>query len=174
MKNHLASLVCAGLLWPGVPALFAQSTNSSTNALPMNQTLRYQVAVENDRALGEHALLPPGLKEKMRLTDQQRAELKPLEAEFTKTSDEYQSANQPRIDAAVEANRLARLSKSTAQLVAARRQLHNVWAGLQPDRVAAVKLIRPLLTPDQILILDDPANQWRESHGSEANDPSSN
>jgi len=49
-----------------------------------------------------------------------------------------------------------------------------VWAGLQPDRDAAVIKIKPLLTPDQITILDDPANQWREDHGTEANDPSAN
>ena len=44
-----------------VPTLPAQTNN--TNALPLTQTLKYQVALENDRALGERALLPPGLKE---------------------------------------------------------------------------------------------------------------
>jgi len=37
-----------------------------------------------------------------------------------------------------------------------------------------VKKIRPLLTPEQIVILDDPNNQWQENHASEANDPSAN
>jgi hypothetical protein len=40
--------------------------------------------------------------------------------------------------------------------------------------VTAVNQIRPLLTPDQLAILDDANNQWRENHGQEANDPSSN
>jgi hypothetical protein len=40
--------------------------------------------------------------------------------------------------------------------------------------VTAVTQIRPLLTPDQLAILDDPQNQWRENHGQEANDPSAN
>ena len=31
-----------------------------------------------------------------------------------------------------------------------------------------------LLTADQITILEDPKNQWRENHGAEANDPSAN
>lgn len=174
MNIPLTSVVCGSLLWLGMQLATAQSTNSNTNALPMNQTLKYQVAVENDRALGEHAILVPGLKEKMRLTDQQRTELKPIEADFAKTSDAYQAANQPRIDAAMDANQSARLAKSTERIQAARKQLQNIWAGLQTDRTASVKLIRPLLTPEQILILDDPKNQWRESHGSEANDPSSN
>lgn len=174
MKHKLILLALAGPLLLARNAGLAQSTNVNTNALPLNQTLRYQVAVENDRALGEHAVLVPGLKEKMRLTEQQRTELKPIETDFAKTSDAYQAANQPRIDAAVEANRLARLSKSTERIQSARQQLQTVWAGLQPDRVAAVKLIRPILTPEQALILDDPKNRWRESHGSEANDPSSN
>lgn len=174
MKTKLVLLAIGGSFLLGHNAVLAQSTNVNTNALPLDQTLRYQVAVENDRALGEHAILVPGLKEKMRLTDQQRTELKPIEMDFAKSSDAYQLANQPRIDAAVEANQSARLSKSSERIQAARKQLQNVWAGLQPERTASVKLIRPLLTPEQILILDDPKNQWRESHATEANDPSSN
>ena len=154
------------------PALLAQNTN--TNTLPLTHTLKYQLALENDRSLGERSLLPPGLKEKLKLTEEQRTELKPIEEDFAKTSQEYQKANQPRIDAAQEANRQARVSKDTAQIQAARRQLHQVWAGLQPYREAAVKQIQPLLTPDQLKVLEDPKNQWREDHADEANDPSAN
>jgi vacuolar-type H+-ATPase subunit E/Vma4 len=100
--------------------------------------------------LGERSILPPGLKEKMRLTDEQRAELKPIEADFANTSRQYQIANQPRIEAALDVSRQARESKDTARIEAARRQLQQVWAGLQPYREAAVKQIRPVLTPDQI------------------------
>ena len=128
----------------------------------------------NDRSFGERSLLPPGLKEKMRLTAEQRTELKPFEDDFASTSQQYQTANQPRIDAAEESGRQARESKNMAQIQAARQQLQDVWAALQLDRVAAVKQIRPLLTPDQITILDDPDNQWRENQVYEANDPSAN
>lgn len=167
------TLLVTGVLWLMVaPALRAQITNTNTNSLPLNQTLKYQIALENDRSLGESSLLPPGLKEKLKLTDEQRAELKPIEDNFAKTSQEYQSANQPRIDAATEANRRAREAKDAGQIEAARKQSQNVWAGLQKYRDEDVRQIRPLLTPDQITILDDPANQWRENHGSEANDPS--
>jgi Spy/CpxP family protein refolding chaperone len=124
--------------------------------------------------LGERSLLPPGLKEKLKLTDEQRTELKPIEDDFARTCQQYQTANQPRIDAAEESNRQARASKDTAQIQAARKELQQVWAGLQPYRVTAVNQIRPLLTPDQLAILDDANNQWRENHGQEANDPSSN
>jgi hypothetical protein len=110
----------------------------------------------------------------LKLTEEQRTELKPIEIDFAKTSQEYQAANQPRIDAAQEANRQARLSKDTAQIQAARGQLQQVWAGLQPYREAAVKRIGPLLTPEQATVLEDPKNQWRESHATEANDPSAN
>jgi len=30
--------------------------------------------------------------------------------------------------------------------------------------VAAVTKIKPLLTPDQLTVLEDPQNQWQESH----------
>ena len=174
MKTKFTLLVISSSLLLAAPALLAQNTNTNTNSLPLNQTLKYQVALENDRSLGERSLLPPGLKEKLKLTEEQRTELKPIEDDFANTSQQYQTANQPRIDAAQEAIRQARASKDTAQIQAAREQLQRVWAGLQPDRVAAVNQIKPLLTPDQLAILDEAKNQWRENHGQEANDPSAN
>ena len=116
----------------------------------------------------------PVSRRSCKLTDEQRIELKPIEDDFAKTCREYQTANQPRIDAAEEATRQARAAKDTAQIQAARKQLQQVWAGLRPYRVTAVIQIRPLLTPDQLAILEDPKNQWRENHGQEANDPSAN
>lgn len=175
MKTKLTLLTISSVLALAAPALLAQDTNTyNTNALPLNQTVKYQKAFENDRSLGEFSLLPPGLKEKLRLTDEQRGELRPIEDDFAKTCQEYQTANQPRIDAALEANRQARESKNTAKVEAARKQLQQVWAGLRPYRETAVNQIKPLLTPDQLVILEDPKNQWRENHGSEANDPSAN
>ena len=47
-------------------------------------------------------------------------------------------------------------------------------AAVAPDRVAAVKLVKPLLTPEQLTILEDAKNQWQENHPAEANDPSAN
>jgi hypothetical protein len=154
--------------------LLAQNTNTDTNALPVSPATQYQIALEHDRSLGERALLPPGLKVKMQLTEEQRTELKPIEDDFANTSKQYQIANQPRIDAAQEANRQARVSKGASQIQAARAQLQQVWSGLQPYRNSAVKQIEPLLTADQIAILEDPKNRWRENHGAEANDPSAN
>jgi hypothetical protein len=172
MNTKLAVLAISNSLLLGAPTLLAQ--NTSTNSLPLNQTVKYQLALENDRLLGERALLPPGLKEKMHLTAEQRGELKPMEDDFANTSKQYQIANQPRIDAAMEASRQARESKDTGRIEAARQQLQQVWAGLKPYRDNAVKQIKPLLTPDQITVLEDAKNQWRETHGTEANDPSAN
>jgi hypothetical protein len=172
MKTKFALLVISSSMVLAVPALLAQNTN--TNTLPLMQTVKYQLALERDRSLGEWSLLPPGLKEKLRLTDEQRTELKPIEQDFANTSQEYQLANQPRIDAAQEANRQARAAKDAARIQAARAQLQQVWAGLQPYRDAAVIRVKPLLTPDQLTVLEDPKNQWRENHTAEANDPSAN
>ena len=175
MKTKLTLLAISSSLLLAAPALLAQDTNTnSTNTLALTQTVKYQKAFENDRSLGERCLLPPGLKEKLRLTDEQRGELKPIEDDFANTCQQYQTANQPRIDAAEEAIRQARASKDPAQIQAARKQLQQVWAGLKPYREASVKQIKPLLTPDQLAILDDAKNQWRENHGQEANDPSAN
>jgi len=172
MKRIIALLAISSSLLLAAPALLAQITN--TNALPLTHTLKYQVALENDLSLGERSLLPPGLKEKLKLTDAQRTELKPIEDDFADTSRQYQRANQPRIDAAHEASRQARAAKDDAQIEAARKQLLDVWAALQPDRTSAVTKIKPLLTPEQLLILEDPKNEWREHHADQANDPSSN
>ena len=174
MKHILKYCQFSSALWLTAGTLLAQDNTTNTNSLPLNQTVKYQLALENDRSLGERALLPPGLKEKLRLTDEQRAELKPIEADFARTSAQYESANQSRIAAALDVGRQARFSKDSAKIATARHQLQMAWAGLQPYREAAVKDVRPLLTPEQIVILDDDKNQWRETHGNEANDPSAN
>jgi hypothetical protein len=170
MKTKLTLLIVSSSLVLAAPALRAQNTNT----LPLTQTLKYQAVLENDRSLGERALLPPGLKEKLKLTDEQRTELKPIEDDFANTSEQYQLVNQPRIDAALEANRQARASKDAAQIQAARKQLQAVWAGLQPYRVTAVERVKPLLTPAQLTVLEEVKNRWRENHAEEANDPSAN
>ena len=172
MKTKLALLAISSSLLLGATVLLAQ--NANTNSLPLDQTVKYQVALEADRSLGERAILPPGLKEKLRLTAEQRSELKPIEDDFSNTSEQYQTANQPSIDAALEVNRQAREAKDTGRIEAARRQLQRAWAGLQPYRNAAVKQIKPLLTPVQTIVLEDAKNQWHENDGSEANDPSAN
>jgi Spy/CpxP family protein refolding chaperone len=164
MKTTFPLLVISSSLLLGAPALRAQN-NVSTGT----QTGKHQRAFE-----GEQLILPAGVREKLHLTDEQKAELKPIEDDFANTSEQYQVANQPRINAALEANRQARASKDTAQIQAARKQLQDVWAGLQPYRTAAVNQIKPLLTPDQLTILEDPKSQWREDHADEANDPSAN
>ena len=174
MKIQLLLFVLSNALWLDTPALLAQDNTTHTNSLPLNQTVKHQAALENDRARGEHALLPPGLKEKLRLTDEQRSELKPIEDDFADTSEQYQIANQPRIAAAQEANHQARVAQDVERIQAARRQLQEVWAGLDPARATAVLRIKPLLTPGQITILEDPDNQWHENQGTEANDPSAN
>src|ERR1051326_453167 len=172
MQTKLTLLAISSSLVLAAPALLAQNTN--TNTLPLVQTVKYQAALENDRSIGERALLPPGLTEKMKLTNAQRTELKPIEDDFANTSQQYQKANQPRIDAAQEANRQARVLKDTAQIEVARKQLQDVWAGLQPYRDARVLQIKQLLTSDQIQVLENAKNQWRETHVEEANDPSGN
>ena len=172
MKTKFTLMVAVGLLLLAAIAVPAQTTYTNTNALPQIQTVKYQAALENERLEGERAILPPGLKEKMRLTAGQRDELKPIEDDFADSSEQYQIANQPRIEAAQEAGRLAREAKDSGRVAAARKQLQQVWAGLQPYRTSAVLRIKPLLTPDQVTILEDANNQWRESHGIQANDPS--
>ena len=173
MKTKFMLLFGSSLLALG-PATRAQDGGANTNSLPLVQTVKYQKALEDDRALGERLLLPPGLKEKLKLTGDQRADLKTIEADFASTSLQFQTANQSRIDGAMQVIRLARMSKNEAQIEDARRQLQNIWTGLQPYREQAVKQVRALLTPDQLVILDDPQNQWSENHGAEANDPSVN
>jgi Spy/CpxP family protein refolding chaperone len=181
MKTKITLLVISSSLVLATPVLLAQNTNTNalplltnTNAVPLKETSKYQAALENDRSLGQRGMLPPGVKEKMKLTNAQRTELKAFEDDFANTSKQYQAANQSRIDAAQESNRRARALKDPAQIRATRKQLHDIWVGLQRDREAAVYRIKPLLTPDQIKVLEDTKNQWRENDDDEMNDPSAN
>jgi hypothetical protein len=169
MKIKLMALVTVGLL----SGCGLQAQTSETNAL-LNQTVKYQMALEHDRLLGEKALLPPGLKAQLNLTSEQKAELKPIEEAFAVTCQEYQATNQALIDAAVDANRTAREAKDVGGIVVARRQLQEAWAGLQPYRAGATKRVEMLLTPTQVKILNALGNQWHENHVAEGNDPSAN
>jgi len=170
-----------GCLMLAVPVLRAQGittntiyVNSESKDFPVVVTLKYKDAVMCERTLGEHSLLPPGLKDKMRLTPKQCEALKPFEDDFASTSQQYEAANQFRIDAAGDVSRQVRGSKNTAQIRAARNESQAAWAGLQSYRDSAVKKIQPLLTPEQLAILEDPLNQWHENHVYEAHDPSAN
>jgi hypothetical protein len=181
VKIQFTLFAISSSLLLAVPALLAQAITTSTiyindesKSFPVIVTLKYHEAVISGRSLGEHALLPPGLKEKMKLTGEQRNKLKPIEDDFANTSWHYEAANQTSIDAAGDVSRRVRGSKNAAQVQAARDQSQAVWAGLQSDRDSAAKQIKPLLTTEQLAILEDSQNQWRENHVYEANDPSAN
>jgi Spy/CpxP family protein refolding chaperone len=181
MKTKFTLLIISCSLVLAAPVLMAQNItvktiyiNTDSNSFPIPLTLKYHEALICDRSLGEHSLLAPGLKEKMKLTAEQRDKLKPIEDAFANTSQQYEAANQQKIDVAGDVSRQVRESKNTAQIQAARAQSQAVWAGLDPARVVAVKQIKPVLTPDQIAIMEDPQNQWRENHVHAANDPSAN
>jgi hypothetical protein len=171
MKTKIVLLGIISLL-SAAPALLAQ--DRIINSRPIEQTVKYQTALEIDISLGERALFPPGVKEKMKLTKAQKIEMKPIENDFANTSEQFQKENQQNIDAAKLANQQARASKNAAQIQAARKQLQDIWLGLKSAREAGINQIKPLLTPDQLVILMDEKNQWRENHADEANDPSAN
>ena len=93
-KFTLLAIGCSMVLT--VPALPAQDitadtiyTNSKAGAFPVTVTLKYHEALVSGRSLGEHALIPPGLKLKMKLTGEQRDSLKPFEDAFASTSWQY-------------------------------------------------------------------------------------
>jgi Spy/CpxP family protein refolding chaperone len=164
MKTKFILIAIGSSLLQSVPVLPAQNTN----------TQAYQMASGSEWSLSERSLLSPGLKEQLSLTEEQRTQLKPIEDDFAQTCREYQAANQPRIDAAEEADRQARVAKDAALIQAAHIQMQQVWAGLQRYRDTSLNQVKPLLTPDQVTVLEDPKNQWRENHADKPNDPSVN
>lgn len=182
IKTEVLRLVIgSSLLWAA--ALLAQDNAATNNSKNFGNDLSTNSGINSTSATvtnaparsyprvlaGEQLLLAPGLEEKLKLTDAQRTELRTIEDDFANTSQEYKVANQPRIDAALEANRQAFASKDTARIQAAHTQLQEVWEGLQPYRVAALNRFKLLLTPDQLKILDDPKNQWRGNHAAPGN-----
>lgn len=186
MNRKLLALAIVSPLLLAAPTMPAQQNLAGNSATNIAANLATSVATNLPSATdttnvpapkypktfaGEQLFLPAGLKEKLLLTDTQKLQLKSVEDDFAGTSREYKVANQPRIEAAQEANRQASAARDKAQIQAARTQLQQAWAGLQPYRAAAVAKIKPWLTPDQLKILEDPRNQWRENHATEANDP---
>jgi hypothetical protein len=172
MKTKFTVRALGGLLLiaPTLPAQTTFSTNMTTGEVsgsPSPAVTNIPAGMHPGESGSGPLLLPPGTRDKLRLSDEQKIGIKQIEAEFANSSREYKAANQPRIDAAREASRQARAAKDPVQIQAAHVQLQQVWAGLQPYRAAAVAKIRPLLTPDQLKIWDDPTNQWDENHGAE-------
>lgn len=81
------------------------------------------------------------------------------------TNLEFKVATQLRIDAALEANRLARAAPDPAQLQAARTQIEQIWAGLPPNRATDT---------NRLEILKVSQYRWREDLTAEADDPAAN
>ena len=173
MKFRLLLLAVGSSLLLTSPALWAQSPTtanrdespglnlvaSGSNNLAVAGRTNLNLANATNAARShatafpaEQLLLSPGLKAKLKLTDAQQAELAPFELEFAQTSREFQTANQPRIDAAMEAHQQARAAKNEAQIQAANAQMQNVWAGLKPYRGADLNRIKLLLSPAQLKI----------------------
>jgi hypothetical protein len=180
MKTRLTLLAIGSSLVLAAAALRAQNdlavkapTSFPTNVPPSAgtnaQTWKHQRELEK-----EQLLLPAGVREKLKLTDEQKTKIKQIEADFATTSQEYKAANQPRLDAAIEENRQARAANDKVRIQAARAQLQQVWTGLQPYRVAAVAKIKQFLTPDQLKVLEDAKNQWHENQAGGVNDRSEN
>jgi len=167
----------AGVLVSAPHYMMAQdqpAANTGTNYFPLLNSPEYLNSVNQEKKVGERCLFPPGLKVLMRLTNAQKRDLKPLEDEFAKTAEQYRVANRVAIDGALVAERDARMAKDQALIEAARKRLQDAWSGLQSARADFVFRARAFLTPDQLVILDDPNNQWRESYPVEADDPSAN
>lgn len=171
MNTKITLLTVGSLLLLARSAVLAQANSAANNAtnVAVNSASSIPAATNAEprtnitSVAGEHLLLPPGLKEKLKLSDEQRAALKAIEDDFARTSQEYKAANQPRIEAAQAAGRQAREAKDQAQIQTARSQWQQVWAGLQPYRSTAVLKFKPLLTPDQLKVLEAPQNQWRDN-----------
>jgi len=105
----------------------------------------------------------------MKLTDEQRGELKPIEDDFANTCQQYQKPTNPGLTPPRRRFGRRAQRRTTAQIKAARQQLQQVWAGLRPYRVTAVNQIKPLLTPDQLADFRRSAKtNGGENHGQEA------
>ena len=167
MKTRIILLIASGSLLLIAYSLPAQSI-FATNLITGEVTSSPSPAITNAPARihakesgGEPLLLPPGIRDKLRLSDEQKTEIQQIEADFASSRREYKAANQPRIDAANEASRRARTAKDPVQIQAASTELKQVWDGLEPYRAAAVTKIKPLLTPEQLTVLEDPAKIGR-------------
>jgi len=178
MKAKIILFALGSSLLLTTSTLLAQANLAANNAKNVAVNAASSVATSTNTeawtnltsVADEHILLPPSLKEKLKLSDVQRAALKVIEDDFVRTSQEYKAANHPRIEAAQEAGRQAREAKDQAQIQAAHSQWQQVWAGLQPYRTTAVLKFKPLLTPDQLKVLEAPQNQWRGNHPDGAKD----
>jgi hypothetical protein len=170
LKSKLYLLGISLSLLQAAPALHAQensSTNVSANFSVNVSTPTSSVTNAEPRRAAkpperQELLLLPKVKARLEITEAQQSEFRSIEQDFAVTCRQFKAANQPRIDSALEADRQGRNAKDDAQIRAARLQLQQVWSGLQPYRTAATARLKTLLTPAQLRIVEDPANQWTD------------
>jgi hypothetical protein len=170
MKTKYAPLLVAGLFITSTTTSPAQNlatnlaannaANSAANTATSLATNVAPSAPTNAAAPAEipefgQPLLPPELKERLKLSDTQQAELKTIEDDFARTLQEYEAANKARIDAAYEADRQARLAKDERLIKAAAEQFTLVWAGVRPERKAAMARVKEVLTPEQLKFVQE-------------------
>jgi len=155
MKTKLTLLVMGSSLVLATPALLAQKHQHQyplphPNREIPGRRLRMTGLWANDVSAAR-------LKEKLQLTADQITDLKLIEDDFANTSQQYQAANQPRIDAAHESNRQARPVEGPGTNSGGRAaSLQQVLGRSPPYREAAVKQIRPLLTRSNFEVLENP------------------
>jgi hypothetical protein len=136
MKAKFILSVLGGSMLLGAASLSAQIIypGPNTNSLPTGQSLKYPATLENDRDLGEQALFPPGLREKLQLTEPRRGA-----RQTRRDADEHEP---PRPAASVPPRRVdARAENRTENRKHKRRRGHRrvrVGAEIIPGRTEEV------------------------------------
>jgi hypothetical protein len=135
------------------------ATSLATNVAPSAPTNAPVVTAIPERG---QPLLSPEEKDLLKFTSDQQPKLKTIEDDFAKTRQEFITANQARIDGANDAFAQALISKDESRIQLANTQLEMAWAGMKPERIAAMNRIKALLTPDQLKVFDEQLNLARE------------
>lgn len=153
MKRTLMLIAIGSALVLGGPAMRAEDAAVTTK--PAVEGKRHQ------KGPREH-LLPPGVVDKLNLTEDQKAKIKGIEEAYAKTAKEYRQAHKAEYDAARAAMKEARESKDDAKRKEALEKLKQADAGLQPQRQAAIEQIKSNLTDEQKAILDQAKERAKE------------
>jgi len=136
MKAKLFAVVLGSSLLLGSSVLRAGDTNTTSQPTPPPPH-------RDGPPRGMGSILPPQMVEKLNLTEDQKAKLKPIEESFAKAQQEYIAAHKDEIDAA-------------------RKAMETAMVGLQEQRKAAMEQVKSLLTPEQMALIQSKRGEGRE------------
>jgi Spy/CpxP family protein refolding chaperone len=156
MKKQLILFTIGSSLMLAPLALRAEDTEGPKPGGPPHREMKHGPKFER--------LIPPGLEEKLKLTEDQKTKIKAIEDSFKKTREEYMAAHKAEFEAGHEAMKAARESNDEGKRKEAGQKLRGLREGMAEHRKVALDQVKSLLTDEQKKLWEEEKQKFQEKH----------